>query len=104
MSVNPTAMYAATQHGSLQNADAVIDDLVGVLSGFAFNLTPFDQVKIKTPVALEVEDVFFAGEPVVVRARPKSRDNDVKLRASLWLAGESQPGADKAMETAADGW
>ena len=82
MSVNPTAMYAATQHGSLQNADAVIDDLVGVLSGFGFNLVPFDQVQIQTPVALKVEDVFFAGEPVVVHARPKSGEIDVKLRAS----------------------
>ena len=73
MGVNPPAMYAATQHGSLQNADAVIDDLVGVLSGFGFNLVPFAQVQMQTPVALKVEDVFFADEPVVVRARPEVR-------------------------------
>ena len=104
LSVNPIAMYAATQHGSLQNTDAVIDDLVGVLSGLGLNLVPFDQIQIQTAVALKVEDVFFAGEPVVVRARPKSGESDVKLRASLWLGGENQPRADKTMETAGDGW
>ena len=33
MSDNPAATYAATRHGSLQNADAVLDHITGVLSG-----------------------------------------------------------------------
>jgi len=68
---NPTsAMYAGTQHGSLQNTDAVITHLSGLLSGFDLDLGAFR--KPKTQVALEVEDVFFAGEPIVVRAHPAS--------------------------------
>ena len=69
LSDNPiAAMYAATQHGSLQNADAVISHLIGLLSGFDLDLGDFKKPKIQ--VALEVEDVYFADEPIVVRARP----------------------------------
>ena len=67
LSDNPiAAMYAGTQHGSLQNADAVISHLIGLLSGFDLDLGDFKKPKIQ--VALEVEDVYFADEPIVVRA------------------------------------
>jgi pimeloyl-ACP methyl ester carboxylesterase len=95
-----SAMYAGTKHGSLQNADPVITNLTGLLSGFALDLGAFR--KPKTQVALEVEDVFFAGEPVAVRARP-SRGN-VKLNATLWRSGESQPVAATAMQPAGGDW
>jgi pimeloyl-ACP methyl ester carboxylesterase len=101
LSADPSsAMYAGTQHGSLQNADPVIMHLTGLLSGFELDLGAFR--KPKAQVALEVEDVYFAGEPVSVRARP-SKD-DVKLSATLWRSGESQPVAVAEMKPAAAGW
>jgi pimeloyl-ACP methyl ester carboxylesterase len=97
LSGNPSsAIYVGTQHGSLQNADPVIINLTGLLSGFALDLGTFR--KPKTRVALEVEDVFFAGEPIAVRARPSN--GDVLLDATLWRSGETRPVAVAAMQPA----
>ena len=81
------ATYVGTQHGSLQNADPVITHLTGLLSGFELDLGDFR--KPKAQVALEVEDVFFRGEPIVVRASPGK--DDLKLTATLWRSSENQP-------------
>jgi hypothetical protein len=94
------ATYAATQHGSLQNADAVVTQLVGLLSGLDLDLGQFRKPKVQA--ALEVEDVFLSGEPISVRARPSR--NEVKLEARLWRSGTSQPMAIAEMRTSERGW
>jgi pimeloyl-ACP methyl ester carboxylesterase len=100
LSQNPAnAMYAGTQHGSLQNADAVVTHLIGLLSGQNLDLGAFRK---GAQVALEVEDLFFADEPVAVRARPGKPG--AKLRATLWRSGQTQPLASAAMEGAAGDW
>jgi pimeloyl-ACP methyl ester carboxylesterase len=93
------AMYAGTQHGSLQNADAVISHLIGVLSGQSLNLGAF---KKGSQVALEVEDLFFAGEPVVVLARPGNPN--AKLSATLWHPSQGQPLASVEMQAGDGDW
>ena len=98
LSDHPSATYAATKHGSLQNADAVIVNLVGLLSGFNLDLGAFRKPGIQ--VALDVEDVFFADEPIEVRARPTKADTG--LTATLWRAGEKQPVAAAGMQPAGD--
>jgi pimeloyl-ACP methyl ester carboxylesterase len=101
LSANPaSAMYAGTQHGSLQNADAVVTHLTGLLSGLGLDLGGFRKPKVQ--VALEVEDVYFPGEPVTVRARPNKPD--AKLTATLWRSGESQPVATAQMPAAGGDW
>ncbi|HSO06621.1 MAG TPA: hypothetical protein VLW45_05255 [Pelomicrobium sp.] len=101
LSANPfSATYAGTQHGSLQNADAVIMHLTGLLSGFDLDLGAFRKPKVQ--VALEVEDVVFAGEPVAVRARPAK--DAVALSATLWRSGEDRPLATAEMPSAAGDW
>jgi hypothetical protein len=101
LSSNPSsAMYVGTQHGSLQNADAVITNLTGLLSGFTVDLGAFK--KPKTQVALGVEDVFFAGEPIAMRARPSK--GDVTLNATLWRTGERQPVAAAPMQPVGGDW
>jgi hypothetical protein len=105
LSQNPaSAMYAATQHGSLQNADAVINDLIGLLSGFSIDLGSFREFKITTPVALEVEDVFFANDPIVVRARPSLNGDNLVLQASLWRSGATKPLAQENLQAASGDW
>lgn len=101
LSANPSsAMYAGTQHGSLQNADPVITHLTGLLSGLSINLGAF---KKPTPqVALEVEDVFFTGEPIAVRARTSY--GDVTLNASLRRSGKNKPVATVKMQPVGGGW
>jgi pimeloyl-ACP methyl ester carboxylesterase len=99
MSKNPSATYAATQHGSLQNADAVLVNLTGVLSGLDLDLGAFKKPKIS--VGLEVEDLYFVNEPVAVRARPS---RDTALTATFWRSGERAPLASVAMKPLEDDW
>jgi hypothetical protein len=98
LSKEPSASYAATQHGSLQNADAVLVNLTGVLSGLDLDLGIFRKT---VTVALEVEDLYFVGEQVSVRARPS---REIGLRATLWHVGESSPVASIAMTPVKDDW
>lgn len=100
LSANPSsAIYVGTQHGSLQNADSVITNLIGLLSNFTIDLGAFRAPKPR--VALEVEDMFFAGQPIAVRARPS---RDVALDATLWRSGEKQPVATVALQAADGDW
>ena len=86
MSENPNAMYAATQHGSLQNAEAVLAHLEGILSGFELDLGDFRK---GYTVSLTVEDLFFSGESVKVEAN--TAKEDAELTATLWRTGEAKP-------------
>lgn len=100
-------VYIPTCHGSLQNADAAIDHLFGLLTSFKINLNDFRGLRgggprrRTRPVALAVDDVYFTDEPIVVRARPEGAD--AQLRASLWRAGDAQPLAETAL-SAVDVW
>lgn len=101
LSDNPaSAVYAATQHGSLQNADAVIQHISGLLSGLDLDLGSFK--KPKSRVSIEVADIFFADEPIVVRARPSS--GDVSLKAMLSSTGDSRPPVVKPLQKAGSDW
>lgn len=101
LSADPrAAMFAGTQHGSLQNADAVIAHLTGLLSGLDLDLGSFK--KPKAQIALEVEDVYLAGEPIAVRARP-SKD-EVQLSATLCRSGAHQPVASVALRPIDGDW
>jgi pimeloyl-ACP methyl ester carboxylesterase len=95
-----SVMYAGTQHGSLQNADPVITNLTGLLSGFNLDLGAFKKPKVQ--VALEVEDVFFSEEPIEVRAHPGK--SDVALNATLWRSGETRPLASMHMQPTTGDW
>ncbi|WP_051379788.1 lipase/acyltransferase domain-containing protein [Bradyrhizobium murdochi] len=99
LSDNPSAMYAATKHGSLQNADAVITNMVGIVSGLDIDLGSFR--KPKTRVAIEIEDLYLSGEPVVLRARPT---RDAVLKVAFWRSGDAKPSAELAMVAARDNW
>jgi hypothetical protein len=94
------AMYAGTTHGSLQNADAVVQHLSGVLSGFNFDLGDF--LKPKVNVALDVDDLYAAEQPIVIRARPGAED--VPLTATLRSGADDQELMDVEMKPAGDRW
>lgn len=99
MSNNSSATYAATQHGSLQNADAVLIHLTGVLSGFDLDLGAFKKPRIT--VALEVDDLYFVGDSVWIRARP---NKETALAATFWRSGERACLASVAMKRLKDDW
>jgi pimeloyl-ACP methyl ester carboxylesterase len=74
-------MFAATKHGSLQNADAVLDQFKGVVTGLSIRLGEFLDVPTRH-IALEVEDLLLHDEPLVVLAAAHGAA-DVPLAASL---------------------
>jgi len=57
------AVLAATRHASLQNADAVLAHVYGVLTA-PRDLGQFKAVGAPTTVSLDLDDVFLASEPV----------------------------------------
>ncbi|MGR3278065.1 lipase/acyltransferase domain-containing protein [Acaryochloris marina NIES-2412] len=83
---NTNAMYAATQHGSLQNVEAVLAHLEGILRGLELDLGDF---KKGYTVSLTVEDLFFSGESVKVEANTVKAD--AELTAALWRTGKTEP-------------
>jgi pimeloyl-ACP methyl ester carboxylesterase len=86
------AMFAATKHGSLQNADATLEHVCGVLSGLRLDLGDFRDLTHRPAaggpkphgvnrIALEVEDLYWSGEPVRIRAR--TDDPSIALNAAV---------------------
>lgn len=108
-------MFAATRHGSLQNADAVLVHLDGVLSGFAKSYATLrgDQKEPAPPpppalqalppvkVSLEVEDLYVEGEAIEVRARPDHPGVQLVAKLSGTGAAGAQP---VPLRPGADGW
>lgn len=99
LSDKPNAMYAATQHGSLQNADSVLAQIEGVLSGFNLDLGTFRK---GGSVALEIEDLFWKEESVSLRARPSSLETE--LSVILWRSEDRLPITKQSMHPSSDGW
>lgn len=76
---NPSAMYAAERHASLQNFDAVLQQLDGVLSGLDLDLSIYYAMNVR--LSLDVEDAFLTGEVISLGVRPE--DPSVALTATL---------------------
>jgi hypothetical protein len=59
-------MFASTAHASLQNGDATLDQLTGVLTGMDISLNRFRGVERAAPVtfAVDVDDLYWVDEPV----------------------------------------
>jgi pimeloyl-ACP methyl ester carboxylesterase len=96
-------MFAATQHGCLQNADVVLTQFEGMVTGLAL-----DQRRFRGPpktIALEVEDLLFEEEPLIIRARiDGGDDNATRLKASLVDATTNEVLKDVELAPAQDGW
>jgi hypothetical protein len=72
------AMFAAQRHASLQNDDPVLAQLAGVLSGLHLDLAAFRPLPA-VGLSLDLDDVYEAGEPMTVKARPERESNDALL-------------------------
>ena len=94
-------MFAATQHGSLQNADAVLVQLAGLITGLTLDLGSYRGEPEKT-IGLKVEDVVFHDEPVTVRARLFGGKTDT-LTATITptIGGAAQ---SLTLAESGDGW
>src|SRR5262249_44866846 len=72
------AMFAAQKHASLQNDDPVLAQLAGVLSGLHLDLAAFRPLPA-VGVSLDVDDIYEAGEPVAVKAKPERESTGALL-------------------------
>jgi hypothetical protein len=100
------SMYAATRHGSLQNDDATLTQLSGIFTGLYIDLGDFmgrgDTAPGKAHLSLDVEDLYWEGEPVNVRVRA---DRHVEgLRAALVNADTGAEVASRTLAGESDGW
>jgi hypothetical protein len=95
-------MFAATKHAALQNADAVLIQLEGVITGMALDLGAVKAGPGLVSLSLEVEDLYFDSEPVVVRVRPDKAGTELTARI-ISPATNSEAGTRKLTESP-DGW
>lgn len=65
------AMFASERHASLQNADPVLVQLVGVMSGLEINLVAFRGVAQTISLALDLDDAYSVDEPVGFAVDPE---------------------------------
>lgn len=102
------AMFAAQKHASLQNDDPVLAQLAGILSGLHLNLAAFREPP-KVGLSLDIEDIYGAGEPVTVKAKPERESIDALLAVveDASLPPDSEHPVEVArtpLRPADDGW
>jgi hypothetical protein len=102
-SSDPRDMYAATRHASLQNADAVLTHLSGVLQSLDLDLGAFRAaVGRKARLSLDIHDAYAAGEPVSVRVQPDHPNLKIVARVASADTGRTVARAQLAPRD--DGW
>jgi hypothetical protein len=96
-------MFASTKHAALQNADAVLTHLAGVIEGLYLPLGDFRAPKKRlAQVSLDLADLWRADAPVVVRARPSQAG--VALGATFVDVESGREAARMPMTADVDGW
>jgi hypothetical protein len=93
------AAFSAERHASLQNDDHVLLQLTGVLTGNTIDWSRFRGAVPTIDVSLDLDDLYSASEPVVVRARPE-RDPEDGLLA---VAVDVETGEERARQQLARG-
>jgi len=67
LSQSSREIFSGTKHASLQNGDAALINLDGILSGLSFDLGNFREVS-PTTVSLEAGDLHWSSEPITITA------------------------------------
>jgi hypothetical protein len=96
----PDAMYASERHASLQNFDPVLVQLTGLLQGLHIDLSSF--YAINTRLALDLDEVYAAGEPIELRVRPENEGMD--LVAAVTEVDSGQVVAQGRLPQGDGGW
>lgn len=98
-----SGMFASTRHAALQNADAVLAHLAGVLSGLHLPQGDFRAVRARlVQLSLDLADLCRADEPILVRARPSQAG--VALGATFVDVESGLEVARLPMTPGKDGW
>jgi pimeloyl-ACP methyl ester carboxylesterase len=96
-------MFAATKHSSLQNADAVLPHLAGVIESLQLDLGVYRGPKGPAPVqfTLQLDDLHRLGEAVRITARPSAAIGDAEV--TIEALGAGAEGAHLPMQRTVDG-
>jgi hypothetical protein len=98
----PGRMYAATLHGSLQNADGTLVQLAGQIDDLYVDFGGFKSLKTLGPmVSLQVDDLVMSDEPLHVRAKSNP---PVSLTADLLDPDTDTTIQQLQLNESADGW
>ena len=98
----PGRMYAATLHGSLQNADATLVQLAGQIDDLFVEFGGFRSIETVGPrVSLQVDDLVMSDEPIQVRAKSNP---PVSLTADLLDPDTNTTIQQMHLNESADGW
>jgi hypothetical protein len=96
------AMFASERHASLQNEDAVLVQLRGVMSGLDIDFPGFRDAFPTIGLGLELEDAYQTGEPVQVRVQPEEEPAE-PLLVQVFDAETDQEVARETLRPAEDG-
>ena len=97
------AMFASERHASLQNEDAVLVQLRGVMSGLDVDFPAFRDAFPSIGLSLELDDAYQTGEPVQVRVHPEEEPAD-SLLVQVFDTETNQEVARETLRPAEDGW
>lgn len=89
------AMFAAERHASLQNADPVLVQLTGVMSGLDINFAAFRGAVPTVSLGLDVDDSYAVGEPVTFGVVPE----EVPPEPLTAIAEDVDTGQEAARQT-----
>lgn len=97
-------IYAAEMHGSIQNNDGTLVNLMGTLTRDKIEWRKFQRASDLASVTLELDDVLLAGQPLVVGARPS--EGNPRLDLTVTPLGGGEPIKDRLGRDTArgDGW
>jgi pimeloyl-ACP methyl ester carboxylesterase len=97
------AMFASERHASLQNEEAVLVQMRGVLSGLDVDFPAFRDAFPTIGLGLEVEDVYTAAEPVRIRVLPEEEPAEPLLVKVLDAETEAEV-ANDTLRPSDNGW
>jgi hypothetical protein len=93
-------VFISERHGSLQNADPVLVQVAGVLTGMGLDLSVYRELALR--MSLDIEDAYLPGEPVTVRAL--SEDEAATLSAVVVEVDSRLEVARSTLAPADEGW
>ena len=97
------AAFSAEAHASLQNDDQVLLQLTGVLTGNVIEWAQFREAAPTIEVSLDVEDLYDAADPVLVRAKP-DRDPAEGLEVVAVDVESDEEAARRSLAKRDDDW
>ncbi len=97
-------IYAAETHGSLQNNDGTLANLVGLLTADQIEWRKFQRAADRASLRVELDDVLREGEPLALHVKASEGAPRLSVRLQSLLDGTDVVEALSRDDTRGDGW